>query len=216
MASTRSNSEMADKLRTYERKDVIVFHKTKDSFGGLSNMASGFPIYVNSTMIQTSEALYQACRYPHLPDIQREIVAQTSPMTAKMVGKPYRDKSRPDWFIVRTKIMRWCLRVKLAQNYDSFSELLLSTKDLAIVELSRKDDFWGAKISPDSDDILIGQNILGRLLMELREALKVEAADTFKSVVPLNIPHFFLFDKQIEEISFNQNKADYQWQPKLL
>lgn len=52
--------------------------------------------------------------------------------------------------------------------------------------------------------------------MELREALKVEAADTFKSVVPLNISHFFLFDKQIEEISFKQNKADYQWQPKLL
>ncbi len=215
MSSPQLRSDMTSKLRSYTRKDVIVFCRTKEAFGGLSNMASGFPINVNSTIILTSEALYQACRYPHLPNVQKEIVAQTSPMTAKMVGKPFRDNSRPDWLQVRTKIMRWCLRVKLAQNYERFSELLFSTGDLSIVELSRKDEFWGARISPESDEILIGQNILGRLLMELREALKVAKAESFKTVPPLNIPNFVLFEKPIEEVCDYKNKADHQWQPKL-
>ncbi|MDX5407892.1 MAG: NADAR family protein [Chromatiaceae bacterium] len=206
---------MTSKLRSYNRKDVVVFCKTKEAYGGLSNMASGFPINVNSAIIQTSEALYQACRFPHLPYVQQEIIAQTSPMTAKMVGKPFRDNSRPDWLQVRTKIMRWCLRVKLAQNYERFSELLLSTGDLPIVELSRKDEFWGAKISPDSDEILVGQNILGRLLMELREALKVENVDSFKTVAPLNIPNFVLFEKQIEVVVNNIDKSENQWQQNL-
>lgn len=215
MYSPLLRSDMTSKLRSYNRKDVVVFCKTKEAYGGLSNMASGFPINVNSAIIQTSEALYQACRFPHLPYVQQEIIAQTSPMTAKMVGKPFRDNSRPDWLQVRTKIMRWCLRVKLAQNYERFSELLLSTGDLPIVELSRKDEFWGAKISPDSDEILVGQNILGRLLMELREALKVENVDSFKTVAPLNIPNFVLFEKQIEVVVNNIDKSENQWQQNL-
>lgn len=215
MYSPQLHSDMTSKLRSYKRKDVIVFCRTKEAFGGLSNMASGYPINVNSATILTSEALYQACRYPHLPNLQQEIIAQTSPMTAKMVGKPYRDNSRPDWLQVRTKVMRWCLRVKLAQNFERFSELLLSTGDLCIVEFSRKDEFWGAKVSPESDEILIGQNILGRLLMELREALKVENAESFKTVPPPNIPNFFLFEKQIEEVFGHGDKLDNQWQQNL-
>ena len=64
-------------------------------------MASGFPIRINGVRVLTSEALYQACRFPHRPEVQRLIIEQTSPMTAKMKGKPYRDDSRPDWDSVR-------------------------------------------------------------------------------------------------------------------
>ena len=65
------------------------------------------------------------------------------------------------------KVMRWCLRVKLAQIWDEFSRLLLATGDRPIVEESRKDEFWGAKVV--NTDTLVGVNALGRLLMELRE-----------------------------------------------
>jgi hypothetical protein len=30
-------------LRTYVRSEVVVVYKTKEEFGGLSNMASGYP-----------------------------------------------------------------------------------------------------------------------------------------------------------------------------
>src|SRR5688572_21636568 len=127
-------------FRQYARSDVIWFRSTKAAFGGLSNMAGGYPLRVNGVFIPSSEALYQACRFPHMPDVQRLIISQRSPMTAKMVSKPHREQSRPDWDRIRVRVMRWCLRVKLAMNWNEFSGLLLSTNDLHIVEDSRRDD----------------------------------------------------------------------------
>lgn len=186
-------------IRTYSRHESITFRKTKERFGGLSNMAAGFLLNVNGVKILTSEALYQACRFPNLPEVQRQIIAERSPMTAKMISKPYRKNSRPDWDRVRTKIMRWCLQVKLVQNWDTFSKLLLDTGNLPIVEDSRKDDFWGAK--PQDEEILVGANVLGRLLMQLREQLKNEEITSKTIVNPLTIPDFLLYQKEIKPIS---------------
>jgi putative DNA methylase len=184
--------------REYERSSAVVFLRTKEAFGGLSNMAGGFPLRVNGVRIATSEALYQACRFPHRPEVQRLVIEQTSPMTAKMKTKPYRADTRPDWDRVRTKIMRWCLRVKLAQNYSTFSRLLLSTGECPIVEESRKDGFWGAK--PVDGGRLVGMNVLGRLLMELRKELREFGRSHLQEILPLNIPEFLLFDQPIEPI----------------
>ena len=158
-------------------------------------MAAGFPLCVNGTRIRSSEALYQSCRFPHRPEVQRLIIQQNSPMTAKMKSKPYRHDSRQDWDRVRVKIMRWCLRVKLAQNFRKFSDLLLETGARPIVEESRKDDFWGAKVS--ADGTLVGMNVLGRLLMELREALLTESRESLTRVQPIAIPEFLLYGRSI-------------------
>lgn len=185
------------KTREYERSSSVVFLKTKEAFGGLSNMAGGFPLRVNGTRILTSEALYQACRFPHRPEVQRLVIEQTSPMTAKMKTKPYREDTRPDWDRVRVKIMRWCLRVKLAQNYSTFARLLRSTGEHPIVEESRKDDFWGAM--PIDAGVLVGMNVLGRLLMELRQEV-YEKPQQLSEILPLDIPDFHLFNQPIEAI----------------
>lgn len=192
----------SSQIRIYKRNECITFRKTKEAFGGLSNMAGGYNLKINGVNILTSEALYQACRFPHLPEVQKLIIAQHSPMTAKMKSKPHRDKSRPDWDQVRVKIMRWCLRVKLVQNWEKFGQLLLQTGDKPIVEDSRKDDFWGAK--PNEDNQLVGANVLGRLLMELRETLK-ESTNFIELVQIPDIPNFYLFNQPIENIVVNKD-----------
>ena len=190
----------SNQTRTYSRKESVAFLKTNESFGGLSNMAGGYPIHVNGVRILTSEALYQGCRFPHLPDVQRMIIGQLSPMTAKIRSKPYRKDSRPDWDQVRVRIMRWCLRMKLANNWSTFSELLLRTGERPIVEESRKDDFWGAKVV-DNGDTLVGMNVLGRLLMELREQLKQQGRVAALDITPPDIPQFLLLGRPIEVAS---------------
>lgn len=202
-------------LRTYFRGEAVVFYKTREDFGGLSNMATGYPLQINGVRILTTEALYQACRFPHMQEVQREIIGQHSPMTAKMKSKPYRKDSRPDWDDVRYKVMRWCLRVKLAQNYEEFGRLLLATRDRPIVEQSRKDDYWGAKLTGEDGGMLIGQNVLGRLMMELREKLKDDAEGALKTVQPLGIPDFLLLGKPIETVTARSYGNDQKQQPKL-
>ena len=186
-------------FRTYDTVASVVFLKTREQFGGLSNMAPGFPLQVNGIRIRTSEALYQACRFPHRPDVQRRIIDERSPMTAKMRSKPYRHDSRQDWNRVRVNVMRWCLRVKLAQNWDVFSELLLDTGERSIVEHSRKDDFWGAK--PVDERTFVGMNVLGRLLMELRGAVKSKSRENLRRVEPLPIVDFLLGGNPIKPVA---------------
>ena len=73
---------MNDHFRTYDRDASAVFRRTKEQFGDLSNMAGGFPLLVNDTTIKTSEALYQALRFPTLPEVQRKIIDEPSPIGA--------------------------------------------------------------------------------------------------------------------------------------
>lgn len=181
-------------IRSYRPDEVVTFRKTSEEFGGLSNMAPGFPIFVVGFRFRTSEALYQACRFPHLPEIQAMILEEGSPMTAKMRSKPFRRDSRPDWEDVRVPIMRWCLRLKLLENWHDFSSLLLATGERAIVEDSRKDRYWGAVKRMDAQ--LEGQNVLGRLLMELRDKLR-SAPSNLNVVAPPKIDRFEIMGKTI-------------------
>lgn len=157
-------------------------------------MAAGFPVIIHEHQIRTVEALYQACRFPDHPDIQQLIIQQKSPMTAKMVGRPHLSKTRCDWDLVRIRIMRWCLRVKLAQNFERFSTVLLETGDMPIVEQSHKDLFWGAR---PEDDVLRGCNALGRLLMELRHELAMREPSELRVVLPPKVSNFLLLGKPV-------------------
>ncbi|MBN1182187.1 MAG: NADAR family protein [Bacteroidales bacterium] len=200
METTNKNQD-----RIYKISDCCIFRKTNEEFGGLSNMASGYFLKINGINILTSEALYQACRFPHLPDVQKKIIEQKSPMSAKMVGKPFRNNSRPDWYKVRVEIMYWCLRVKLAQNFVTFGRLLETTGDKPIVEDSAKDKFWGAIKDKQNDNHLIGVNALGRLLMKLRQEYNSEKRFDLLFVEPLTIPNFIFYHNQIQEIDERQN-----------
>ena len=159
-------SNLSLKTEKYPINESCIFKKSKEQCGEFSNMTSGFPLAINDITILTSEALYQCCKFPDNPEIQQKIIEQKSPMTAKMVQKPYKDLIRNDWEDIKIQVMEWCLKVKFYQHQEKIIQLLKSTEGKYIVEESRKDTFWGAKMG---DGYLHGQNILGKLWMNLRE-----------------------------------------------
>jgi len=194
--------------REYKANEVVWFRKTKEAYGGLSNMCSGYPLRINGHKILTSEAIYQACRFPNLPDVQQLIIEQKSPMTAKMKSKPHRIHTREDWDNVRVLIMRWSLQVKLAQNFIKFGKLLEETYPKQIVEDSRKDKFWGAVREKNDKNTFIGVNALGRLLMELRQKYMSESRYDLLVVEPLRISNFKLFGEDIQRVDERINFMD--------
>ena len=119
-------------------------------------------------------------------------------MKAKKISRDYNSYSRQDWERIRFKVMRWCLEVKLIQNFDKFSSLLLATGEKSIVEYSNTDKVWGA--TPSSPNKLTGVNALGRLLMEVREKIKNETLHSESIIYPLDIPAFLLFNNKIKEV----------------
>jgi ribA/ribD-fused uncharacterized protein len=188
-------------VEEYVAKDCCVFQKSKESYGGLSNMSNDYPLEVNGISVRSSEALFQACRFPDHIEAQEAIIAQKSPWMAKMKSKPLKeDYNRSDWVEIKPDLMRWCLRVKLAQHYTKFGDLLDSTGDKQIVELSSKKNLWAAVVDKDDPGRLKGQNLLGKLLMELRSIYRSEEKESLLTVEPPEIENFKLYGKSITSI----------------
>lgn len=78
---------------------------------------------------------------------------------------------RKDWESqeVRIKSMLWVLELKLYWNPMPFGKVLADSGTLPIVEVSSKTDFWGASERPDGT--LVGSNVLGKLLADLRSRM---------------------------------------------
>jgi ribA/ribD-fused uncharacterized protein len=184
----------------YELSEVISFRKTTEQFGGLSNMATGYPLFVNDIQFSTSEALYQACKFPDYPDIQSIILKESSPMAAKMKIKPFKAKIRKDWLNIRVGIMEWCLSVKLYQHPNGFGNLLLSTGGKSIVEDSWRDTFWGAKLR---DGYFEGHNILGTLLMRMRDFWIENHNKQLRNFLsPPKVVDAYLLGRQINNVKY--------------
>lgn len=195
---------MSTNIRTYKKNECITFKSTKGKYGGLSNMAPGFPIQIGNDFIRTSEALYQALRFPDYPEIQKELINFPSPISAKKFGRNHIEKSRIDWNVHRFKIMKFCIELKLFQNKELFTKVLLDTRDLSIVEYTETDKVWGATEEGDS---YVGINALGRLLMELREKVKT---DTFELTIP-RIDNLTLLGEKITIERLNSTPNTRLW-----
>lgn len=193
--------------RIYNISDVISFRKTTEPFGGLSNMAAGYSLNINGILIPTAEHLYQACRFPFHPEIQEAIISEPSPMNAKSVGRKNIHHSRNDWDDVRIAVMRWCLRIKLSQNWDKFSAVLAQTQNKPIVEFTRTDKMWGAV---QQGDTYVGVNALGRLLMEIREEYVKKGAQPY-CIEPPDIKDFYLLSVPVDIICNNAYYAELEY-----
>jgi ribA/ribD-fused uncharacterized protein len=187
--------------REYKIFDVISFAKVSAPFGGLHCMAPNYPIYLDGLLIRTCEHLYQALAFPDRPDIQKLILEQSSPMTAKMKMKENIQYKHKDWDKVKVSVMKWCLMMKLLCNWKSFGTLLaIETNGKQLVEYSKKDIFWGAIRHGES---LIGVNALGRLLMGIREEINGMQGQSYMLDVP-DVDSFLLLGKKIEPQVFDE------------
>jgi N-glycosidase YbiA len=123
-----------------------------------------FPIDLDGEHWPTSEHYFQAQKFED--DTYRQKIRKTnSPMQAARLGRDRKQKLRGDWENVKVDTMRRAVLAKFTQHTD-LRELLLSTGEAKIVEHTENDSYWG-----DGGDGS-GKNMLGRILMEVREQLR--------------------------------------------
>jgi N-glycosidase YbiA len=146
-------------------KEVINFYSTKDEYGCFSNFAA-YPFRINNKVWKTSEHYFQAQKFAGT-EHEEELRLVDSPMVVARMGRDRKRPLRKDWEVVKDDIMREALRAKFTQHED-LKKILLETGDAYLVEHTTNDSYWG-----DGGDGS-GRNMLGKLLMELREELKNE------------------------------------------
>lgn len=134
-----------------------------DSFRGeyffLSNFYSCKVVYENIRYPSVEHA-FQAAK---TLDIKSRIALSCAPTAsaAKKGGRAV--KLRPDWESVKVQVMLDCLREKFKN--PTLKQKLIDTRDSELIEGNNHGDrFWG-QVNGE------GKNILGTLLMQVREEL---------------------------------------------
>ena len=156
--------------RSYDADTACVFRFSRDEWGVFSNFFPSIQaIDAAGHTFKTSEHLYQAAKFRGSPDVQARIAAASSASDAATIGRDNANAPDADWNSRRMNAMRWVIRMKREANPELVDAALEKTGDRPIVEFSRRDSFWGAQRNGNA---LVGQNILGRLWMELRQHIR--------------------------------------------
>ena len=163
-------------LHTYPASECICIRGTKEEWGILGNFADA-PITLNGVEFCNSEQLYQLMGFNDAEPLNDIYTARG--MTIKMKAKKWRNNGRlrKDWPMMILDAMKFCLMKKYEQC-ARFREVLERSKGYYIVEdqtsfPKKEPDTWGVKLIGDNYE---GSNLLGRLLMELRDNNHLEYA----------------------------------------
>lgn len=155
-------------LHKLDTKTQVFFYE--QDFYVLSNF-SAFRLHWADRDFDTSEAAYQWEKFvgEETRSIRSAIRRAESAHDAFKIAELNKPSVREDWGQVRVGIMRDILRAKAAQH-EYVRRKLLATGHRELIEDSWRDGFWGW------GPLRNGQNMLGKLWMEVREELRVAQA----------------------------------------
>lgn len=135
-----------------------------DSFSGEFSFLSNFypcSVLYEDINFPTTEHAFQASKSRAIPTRQA-IAKEPTAAKAKKAGKSI--ALRPDWELVKFRVMEDILRLKFAQS--EFRDKLLETGDAELIEGNQwGDTTWGICNG-------VGKNMLGKLLMKIRSELR--------------------------------------------
>ncbi len=150
-------------------QEIRFYRASEKPFGAFSNLFRRAIEFEGETFA-TSEHAYQAGK-PRKPEVKAWLMAAPSPALLAMAahGLYYWDVS-PGWSQTKFDRMRRVLYAKFTQHED-LHDLLLSTGNARLIETATVDNevnrLWGEVNGQ-------GKNMLGELLMELRDKLRSE------------------------------------------
>lgn len=162
-------------IERYPAAETICIRGTKDEWGILGNFYQP-PIVVNGITFDCTERLFHIMKLrPDANEGIKEMMEVKAGMGIKMHVK-HLYKAHPEWFhdhwpSMVVDAMKYCLTLKYEQS-EAFRNELERSKGKYIVEdeTSRKKgkaaDTWGVVLKGNE---YVGPNLLGRLLMELRD-----------------------------------------------
>ena len=163
-------------IERYPKDKTVAFCSVDQPWGLFSNFGRT-PLMVDGVPFDCTEKLFQIMKFTD--DVSRKAIYSVKGQTIKMKAKHFEKAGtvRPDWGEIIVDAMKFCLMEKYRQN-EAFREELERSRGLYIVEdqttfPKKSPDTWGVKLSADGSEF-VGPNLMGRLLMELRDNGKLD------------------------------------------
>ena len=163
-------------IEQYPVDKTAPFCKVDAPWGIFSNFGRT-PLVVNGVSFDCSEKLFQVMKFADAESRRAVYTAKGQTMKMKAKHQEKVGTVRPDWGEIIVDAMKFCLMQKYVQS-EAFRKELERSRGLFIVEdqtsfQKKNPDTWGAKLSGDEKEY-IGPNLMGRLLMELRDNGKLD------------------------------------------
>lgn len=144
---------------------AIKFYRTKDPYGFLGNYYRA-RTFIYGRWWNWNEQPYQAAKTTVQSEIDA-IWAAPKANESRLLGQKV--TMRPDWDAVKRSVMKECCMAKFLQHSDLRKQLMdTGTEELIEDTTTSNDTYWGCGTNGD------GQNMLGKILMEIRNLLKGE------------------------------------------
>ena len=163
-------------IEQYPVDKTAPFCKVDAPWGIFSNFGRT-PLVVNGVSFDCSEKLFQVMKFADAESRRAVYTAKGQTMKMKAKHQEKVGTVRPDWGEIIVDAMKFCLMQKYVQS-EAFRIELERSRGLFLVEdqttfQKKNPDTWGAKLSGDEKEY-IGPNLMGRLLMELRDNGKLD------------------------------------------
>ena len=145
--------------------------------GVLSNFEKCYIKYKGHLFATTEQAfMWEKAIFFNDHESASKILKEENPAKAKKLGREVKNFYDSKWSKVCYEIMYLINYEKYFQN-TRLKNILLNTGDKMIIEANPKDTRWGIGLSAEDDRVLDesqwqGENLLGKVLMELRKDLK--------------------------------------------
>ena len=153
-------------IERYPADKCVCIRKVADEWGILGNFART-PLNIEGVEFKNSEQLFQLMKFKEEEPVRAVYQAANPKYTAKHWEKTHR---RNDWGMIIVDVMKFCLTMKYEQSEDFRKALYLTGVSFIVEDQTsfpkKTADTWGTKLVGSE---YIGPNLLGRLLMELRE-----------------------------------------------
>ena len=163
-------------IERYPKDKTVAFCSVDQPWGLFSNFGRT-PLVVDGIPFDCAEKLFQVMKFAD--DVSRKAIYSVKGQTIKMKAKHFEKAGtvRPDWGEIIVDAMKFCLMEKFRQS-EAFRDELERSRGLYIVEdqttfPKKSPDTWGVKLSADGNEF-VGPNLMGRLLMELRDNGKLD------------------------------------------
>ncbi|MCQ2245068.1 MAG: NADAR family protein, partial [Bacteroidaceae bacterium] len=172
-----------------EKKNVVFFYGVKNVNGEFSNHYVR-EFKVNGNTFNCVEQFMMAQKALIFRDFEtfNKVMNSKDPVEMKHLGREVKNFDAEKWDGVKMKVVKRAVMAKFSQNWD-LRELLLQTGDRLIAESNPMDRIWGIGICKSDKDVMNkmdewGENLLGKIMMEVREELKgMEFDDEMEDVV---------------------------------
>ncbi|HAD20052.1 MAG TPA: hypothetical protein DCF42_06600, partial [Lachnospiraceae bacterium] len=159
--------------RPVRKKAMILFWKDDEENGCFSNWYRKTFVIDDFKYLHVEQYMMaQKARLFHDSERYTAILRATNPWECKDLGKQVTPFDSKAWDAVRYDVVKTANRAKYEQNPDLMARLL-STGDAILAEASPKDNIWGIGVDASAASEMNpsewpGQNLLGKILMELR------------------------------------------------